>query len=284
MGARTLRWTEYAIEAIALALFMISAIGFTAILEHPGSPVRASIPDALVRRLFMGLAMGSTAAAIIYSPWGQRSGAHLNPAVTLTFLRLGRISPRDARFYVLAQFTGAALGVLAAATVSGGLASHPDVNYVATVPGPAGLTAAFAGELTISFVTMSMILIVTNRPRVAHYTGAIAGCLIALYITVEAPLSGMSMNPARSFAPATAAGALDSMWIYCIAPLAGMLAAAEWYVRRYGGEAIRCAKLHHPAHGVCHFNCEARAAAVPAERAADLRTHASPQLHRSTTF
>jgi aquaporin Z len=283
MGAR-LRWTEYAIEAAALALFMISAIAFTGILEHPGSPVRASMPDALVRRLIMGLAMGSTAAAIIYSPWGQRSGAHLNPAVTLTFLRLGRIAPRDARFYVLAQFTGGALGVLAAVAVSGGLASHPDVNYVATVPGPAGLTAAFAGELTISFVMMSMILVVTNRPRIAHYTGAIAGCLIALYITVEAPLSGMSMNPARSLAPAVAAGALDSIWIYCLAPLAGMFAAAELYVRRYGGGAIRCAKLHHPAYGVCHFNCDARAAAVPAERAADVRTHPSPQLHRSTTL
>jgi aquaporin Z len=91
--------------------------------------------------------------------------------------------------------------------------------------------------------------------RFARFTGMAGGCLVALYITLEAPLSGMSMNPARSFGPALAAGTMRTMWIYCTAPLVGMLLAAEVYVRHRGRESIRCAKLHHPVTGPCHFRC-----------------------------
>ena len=253
-----LLWAEYGIEAAAVAAFIVSAIAFTATLEHPASAVHRWLPDALVRRALMGVAMGLTAAAITYSPWGQRSGAHLNPVVTFTFLRLGKISRRDACGYGVAQFAGGTLGLVLGLAIAGNVTSHPAVNYVATLPGPSGPAAAFAGELTISFLMMSMILRVTNTPRLAHLTGAIAACLIAVYITFEAPLSGMSMNPARSLAPGAAAHAWGSLWIYFTAPAAGMLLAAELYVRRYGLDAVRCAKLHHPAHLACHFNCRMR--------------------------
>jgi aquaporin Z len=95
-------WPEYLIEGAALGLFMIAATLFTLLIEHPASPIRQAIPDALTRRLLMGLAMGATAVGIIYSPWGRRSGAHMNPSVTLTFLRLGKIAPADAFFYMAA--------------------------------------------------------------------------------------------------------------------------------------------------------------------------------------
>jgi aquaporin Z len=84
-------WREYAAEAVALGLFMVAATVCTVALEHPASPLRAALPEAFGRRLVMGLAMGATAAAIIYSPLGARSGAHMNPAVTLAFLWLGRM-------------------------------------------------------------------------------------------------------------------------------------------------------------------------------------------------
>jgi aquaporin Z len=254
MRAR-LHWIEYGIEAAGLGLFIISALFFTALIEHPASPVRELISDAVLRRALTGIAMGLTAATIIYSRWGQRSGAHLNPSVTLGFLRLGRISPRDAVFYVVAQFAGAAAGLIAVSAFLRSAVSNPAVNYVATLPGPAGVPLAFAGELVISFGMMAIILVVSNTPRLARYTGAVAACLIALYITFEAPLSGMSMNPARSFAPGVAAGAIDSLWIYFVAPPAGMLLAAEIYVHLYGVCAVRCAKLHHPSTGRCHFGC-----------------------------
>ena len=249
------RWREYLIEAALLGTFMVSALAVTALLQYPGSSFRQMLPSAAVRRTLTGVAMGLTAAALIYSPWGRRSGAHINPSITLTYLRLHKITPRDAACYVAAQFVGAIAGLTAAAVLLGGIAGSPEVNYVATVPGPAGTSAAFAAELAISFGMMAMILIVSNTPRWSRLTGVLAACLVALYISVESPISGMSMNPARSFAPAAAAGFLQVWWVYIVAPLAGMLGAAEIYVRRYGHAAVRCAKLHHGGHGACHFHC-----------------------------
>jgi len=84
-------WPEYLMEAAELGMFMFSACAFTVLLYHPSSPVAQTIPDGVLRRLTMGTAMGATAIAIIFSPLGQRSGAHFNPSVTWTFFRLGKI-------------------------------------------------------------------------------------------------------------------------------------------------------------------------------------------------
>src|SRR3989304_4076621 len=103
---------EYLIEASGLGLFMISACFFGFFLEHPDSPVHQALPDPFFRRVLMGIAMGLTAVGIIYSPWGKQSGAHINPSVTLTFFRLGKIEPWDALFYIAAQFSGGGAGGL----------------------------------------------------------------------------------------------------------------------------------------------------------------------------
>jgi aquaporin Z len=255
MLATRIHWPEYLMEMCHLGAFLVCALAVATIMEHPASPVRHTIDVAWIRRAITGLAMGLTAVAVVYSPWGRRSGAHFNPSVTLTFLRLGKIAPIDAFFYVVAQFAGATAAVALVASVVRSVVGNPAVNYVATVPGFRGSLGAFAGEVAISFGMMTMILIVSNTPRIAHLTGVLAGAMVALYITVEAPLSGMSMNPARSFGPALAAGTLNTMWIYGTAPLLGMLLAAEFHVRRRGHGAIRCAKIHHPSAGPCHFRC-----------------------------
>jgi aquaporin Z len=248
-------WTEYAIEAAGLGLFMLSALSFTVILEHPLSPVRDAIPDPLLRRVVMGLAMGGTFVAIAYSRWGARSGAHLNPAVTLTFLRLGKVARRDALGYVTAQFAGGMAGTLAGALLLGPLAAAPEVRYVATVPGPMGVAVAFAAEIVISFLLMTMVLHVSNHRRVARFTALLAGGLVAVWITVEAPFSGMSMNPARSLGPAVVSGMPTALWIYFTAPPIGMLLAAELFVRARGLGAVFCAKLNHGTGVPCPFNC-----------------------------
>ena len=250
-------WPEYLIEAGAIGTFMVSAAVFTTVLYHPSSPFSGAISNELVRRALMGLAMGSTAAAIIYSPWGQRSGAHMNPAVTLTFFRLGKVAPPDVVGYITAQFIGAIVGIAAAAVALGGLVSHPSVNYVTTLPGPTGDAVAFVAEALISFVLMLTILTVSNHSRVAPFTGICAGLLVWTYITVEAPLSGMSMNPARTFGPALLARDFPGLWIYFTAPPLGMLSAAEVFTRRFGVQRVLCAKLHHPDKGPCIFGCEA---------------------------
>jgi aquaporin Z len=247
-------WPAYAIETAGLAAFMIAAVAITAAIEYPASPIRQAVTSDLIRRLLIGLGMGGTAATLIYSPWGRRSGAHLNPSVTLTYFRLGKMSAGDAGGYVFGQFLGAATGIAVTSAVMQEIAGDASVNYVATVPGLSGAAAAFAGELVISFLMMTVILVASNHPPLARYTGALAAGLITLYITLEAPLSGMSMNPARSLAPRLATET-RALWIYFTAPPLGMLLAAEIYVRRRGRAAVRCAKLHHPSTGVCHFHC-----------------------------
>ena len=195
-------WPEYLMEAAELALFMISACAFGVLFEHPDSPVRQTIADPLFRRMLMGLAMGCTAVAIIYSPWGQRSGAHFNPAVTLTFFRLGKVERWDAMYYILSQFAGGIAGVYIAMLFLRERVAHPAVGYVATLPGMRGQAAAFFAEVAITFLLMSVVLRVSNSQRLTRWTGLFAGMLVCLYISFEAPISGMSMNPARTFGSA----------------------------------------------------------------------------------
>ena len=242
--ARSFR-LEYAIEAALLGIFMISACGFVVLLEHPGSMVRRILPDAGMRRVLMGLAMGSTAVALIYSPWGKRSGAHMNPATTWTFARLGKVAPRDAALYTAAQFAGGIAGVLVASLVFGEQLADRATNYAATLPGPLGVAVAFGAEALITFLLMWVILVMSNHPRRSRLTGLCAGVLVALYIAIEAPLSGMSMNPARTLGSAVFAGDWTALWVYFTAPPLGMLAAAQLYLHRRGRDAVFCAKLCH---------------------------------------
>jgi aquaporin Z len=250
-------WPEYFIEAAALATFMISAAVWASVLYYPGSPIAVRLSNEWIRRAFMGFAMGLTAVLIIYSPWGQRSGAHMNPSVTLTYFRLGKVRARDLAGYLIAQFSGAILGLAVATVVLYGLVSDPSVNYVKTVPGRYGELVAFLAELAISFALMLTVLHVSNHPRFSRWTGFCAGLLVWSYITLEAPLSGMSMNPARTFGSALVACDFPGLWIYFSAPPLGMFVAAEVFTRRFGLQRIVCAKLHHPRGGPCIFGCVA---------------------------
>ncbi len=251
----TRHWPEYFMEAAGLGIFMVSACVFGTILEYPTSPIRQAIADPFLRRILMGLAMGLTAIAIIYSPWGKQSGAHINPSITLTFLRLGKVEPWDAVFYILAQFAGGLAGVLIALAALGRWLADPSVNYVATVPGPEGTAVAFLSELVISFILISVVLIATNTQNLARFTGLFAGILVATYISIEAPLSGMSMNPARTFGSALPAQVWTALWVYFTAPPLGMLFAAEVYLRLKGAHQVFCAKLHHQNNKRCIFRC-----------------------------
>lgn len=244
-------WPEYLIEAAALGVFMLSAVFFTALLNHPASPLRL-VDSQFLSRSISGVAMGATAICIIYSPWGQRSGAHMNPAITLTFLRLGKIKQHDALFYILAQFFGGFLGIFLARVFVMPIVAHETVNYVVTVPGVTGVRAAFFAEAALAFIMMSMVLLVTNTPRLARFTGLFAGALVCLFITFEAPISGMSINPARTLASALPSGIWSSFWIYLTAPTIGMFAAAEAFLFAKRNPAA-CPKLIHSSQQRCIF-------------------------------
>jgi aquaporin Z len=248
-------WPEYLMEGAELGLFMISACAFVVLLEYPTSPVHQILPNPTLRRVLIGIAMGLTAISLIYSPIGKRSGAHFNPSVTLTFFRLGKIQPWDAFFYIIAQFAGGTAGVFIAVLLLGDPVTDSSVQYAVTVPGMSGVAIAFLAEAIISFILMSVVLRVANTKTLARFTGIFAGMLVATYISLEAPYSGMSMNPARTFASAFPANVWTALWIYFTAPPLGMLLAAELYLRQHGIHQVFCAKLHHHNDTRCIFRC-----------------------------
>jgi len=248
-------WPEYLMESAELGLFMMSACFFTALLEHPSSPAHRVVSSALLRHGFSGIAMALTLLALIHSGWGKRSGAHMNPAITLMFFRLGKIKGWDGIFYGTGQFVGAFIGVLVAFLLIGRPLAHPNVNFAATRPGMRGVAVAFAAELVISFVLAITVLVTANHKTLFRFTPFFAASLVATYITFEAPLSGMSMNPARTLGSALPAHAFQALWIYFTAPPLAMLIASEVYLRLRSANAVFCAKLHHDNQQRCIFRC-----------------------------
>ena len=242
-------------EGAELGLFMISACFFSVLLEYQGSPVQRAVPDPYIRRFLGGLAMAATAISIINSRWGKQSGAHMNPAVTLMFLRLGKIESWDAAFYIVFQFIGGISGVMLSFFLIGKPLAHLSVNFAATQPGSWGTGAAFAAELLISFVMAMTVLAVSNHKSLSRFTPFFAAALVATYITFEAPLSGMSMNPARTLGSAVPAHAFHALWLYFTAPPLAMLLAAQTYTRFHSARVVFCAKLHHNNHERCIFRC-----------------------------
>jgi aquaporin Z len=257
MAEREFHWGHYAIEAWGLGTFMLVAGAVAVALTALPSPLGPWLTaNALAGRAVFGVAMGLTAAAIIYSPWGARSGAHINPAVTLTFLLLRKLPARDAFAYVVAQFVGGVAGFFIIAGLAGpALLGAPNFAIV-TKPGPSGIAAAFVGELAISFVLMSVVLAVSNAPKpLSNYAGIAAATLVALFITFEAPFSGMSMNPARTLASALLGHDYTDIWIYFVAPPLGMLSAAFVFVNARSWNAVRCGRISHGGPHPCIFHC-----------------------------
>jgi len=144
---------------------------------------------------------------------------------------------------------------LAANLLIGPALQDATVNYAVTVPGPGGPWVAFLAEFVISTLMMSMVLWVSNSRRLSRYTPLFAGALIAAFITFEAPLSGMSMNPARTVGSAFDAGEWTALWIYFAAPITGMLLASILYRFCHGAQNVFCAKIHHSNNQPCIFNC-----------------------------
>jgi len=244
-------WPEYLMEAAEVALYLFFTCIFATLTLYPASPVRHLVHSTTGLRAMMGLAVGATVIAIVTSPWGKQSGGHFNPALTVAFYRLGKMSLPDALFYLVAQFLGAIGGVRIARYLLPHTVGRA-VRYAVTAPGVRGSAVAFLAELIISFVLMSTILVASNRKTLTRYTPYLVGLLYTTFIILEAPVSGMSMNPVRSFAPALHASCWHALWLYFVAPPLGMLIAAEVFLRARGVHPF-CAKLHHANNKRCIF-------------------------------
>ena len=245
---------EYLAEFFGTAIMMIVGIGAVTFMWSDGSLMRELIPSEPLRRLCTGLLFAGGGTAVVLSPLGQRSGGHLNPAVTVAFWVKGQVATVDALAYVVAQMLGAVLGVWVIAMVGG--AAAQSVQLGITLPGGAySAGVALIAEFVITFALMFTILYCVNEPRQAARTPYFAGLLVALLVFVEAPISGTSLNPARSFAPALLTTVFDHFWLYVVGPIAGAVLAVFVYGRTFGAHGrAGCAKLFHTERYRCIFS------------------------------
>ena len=241
-------WCHYLAEAAGIMAFLTVSSVAAVVFHHPDSALaRALGPQAWVQRIGVATALGLLIAAMAKTPWGKRSGAHFNPAVTLGFWQLGYIATADALWYMAAQFSGALLAGAGLFRLLQPWFSHPDIHYNTTLPieGPHGWALAMGAEILISAALMLVLLLALHSPRYKPWTGALAGLALALFVVVEAPLSGMSLNPARTLGTAVAARKGHGLWLYFVGPLAAMWATAALYQRHRRSRPLAEQELPH---------------------------------------
>lgn len=196
---------------------------FFLVLIGPGAVMVDAYTGGAVTHVGVALAFAFVVIAMIYA-LGHLSGAHINPAVTVAFWSVGRFPSSQVLPYVLAQCAGAA-----AASGLSRLALGTAGQMGATLPA-ISVAAAFGAEWLMSFALMFVVMAVATDERVAPGFAPLAvGLTVGFCALVGGPLTGASMNPARSFGPALVGGLWAGHWLYWAAPVTAMLAAARLY-------------------------------------------------------
>lgn len=196
---------------------------FFLVFIGPGAAMVNAYADGVIGHAGIALAFAFVVLAMIYA-LGHISGAHINPAVTLAFWSVGRFPRREVLPYLLSQSVGAVLASLILGLVLG-----PVAQFGATLPAVT-VGRAFLVEWLLSFVLMFVIMAVATDERVTPgFSGIAVGLTVGFCAMMGGPLTGASMNPARSLGPAFAGGIWLAHWIYWIAPITGMIAAARVY-------------------------------------------------------
>jgi MIP family channel proteins len=177
-----------------------------------------------VTHVGVSLVFGLVVLAMIYAV-GPISGAHMNPAVTLAFSFIGRMEWREAFYYIVCQLAGALAASVVVSIVFG------PSNLGGTLPA-GSWQQAFILEFVLTFILMFVIMGVAHDERAEGLMAGVAiGATVALEALLGGPISGASMNPARSLAPALVSGNFLSCWIYIAAPIMGALTGAILYRR-----------------------------------------------------
>ena len=232
---------EWSAELLGTGLVLL--VGLSAVCFDFGSasPLHA-LPTSL-RYLLTGLVFAGTGSLFALTPPGRRSGAHLNPVVTLVFWSQRKVHWHDLVGYVLAQLLGAIIGAAIVRAAWG--AQAVSVHDGATQPGP-GVSAAVAVllEAAMTAVVILTILLMTSRAAIARYTPLVLWLLIAVFVWQLAPLTGTSLNPARSLGPALVAPLLGPYWIYVVGPCLGGAVAALLFTVATPAEVLTTKLFH----------------------------------------
>ena len=237
-------WPYYLAEAAGLAIFVVFSCLTAVFFNHPTAPGRQWLGEnEWLRRVATAVVMASVVAGISLSTWGQRSGTHINPAVTVAFWQLGSIRGVDAFWYIVAQFAGAILAGELMVNLLREWYPHPDVHFNITKPGLPGWAVALLAEFVISGIMAGVLLVALHSKRLKKAAPWLLAGLIAVYIVFETPLSGMSLNPARSLGTAVAAGQYPALWIYFVGPVAATWLATVLFKRFCKGELLACAVI-----------------------------------------
>ena len=217
------------------------------------SPVIHWIPAAALRRALTGFLFGTTGGLIAVSPVGKTSGAHINPVITLAFWMQKKLSGRLALSYIGAQVLGAIAGAWLLSKVFGRWAFS--VHDAATLPGPSGDFLAVVGEGMASICLVIGLFLFLRSRTWRKYTPMLFAPLYAVMVWLEAPWSGTSTNPARSFGPELISHAWHGWWVYWIGPLGGgvvgfalLLLLFPWLYQEV--EIAKLFHFHHDPDGV----------------------------------
>lgn len=240
-------FTAFVAEFAGTAILISVGLSIVIAMFGTSSPTITIIPDPGIRRLITGFLFGTTGALIAVSGIGKISGAHINPAVTLSFWILGKIDAIHAVGYMIAQGAGAVLGAMPL-LLWGDIGRS--VSFGATVPGAAyGVWTALAGEIVTTFaLIVGLFLFIGNR-RLSSLTPLLFPFLYAIMVYLEAPISGTSTNPARSLGPAVVSGNWHGWWIYLAGPIVGTWIATIMQRRSLLKRLeIKVAKIYHFTH------------------------------------
>ena len=214
----------YPTKSLKARRLVAEGIGtFFLVLIGPGTAMVNAFAGGTIGPVGISLAFAFVVIAMIYA-LGHLSGAHINPAVTLAFWSVRRFPASEVIPYVAAQCTGA---VAASLTLWAALGRVGEMG--ATLP-RISFPAAFAVEWLLSFALMFVVMAVATDERVADGFAALAvGLTVGFCALMGGPLTGASMNPARSFGPALVGDLWQGHWLYWLAPITGMTAAARMY-------------------------------------------------------
>ena len=257
-------WPEYGAEFLGTAFLLFAGLSAVILDFGTGSPVARILPDKGARLLLTGLLFAGSGSLVAISPLGKLSGGHINPAVSLAFWLQGKMHHFDLGGYMLSQVLGAILGSLLLIAVWGGRAAS--VGYGVTVPG-AGLPLwlVFLAEVSMTFLLVILIFHFVSSHRLMRWTPLMVWLLVALMVWLESPISGTSLNPARSIGPALVSGTWHDQWIYLFAPVIGaLLAVGAFRLLTSGERDVLTGKLFHATHYRSVF-MNVRMPAMPAD-------------------